>query len=990
MRTLQTFVPTGIGVASLALLLAFLLAPPAPAAAQATGTIEGEIVDQASGRTLAGAQVAIPGTRLSVASGNNGRFQLTGVPAGEVTVRVQLIGFQTEEQTITLAQGATATLNFQLSTRALAMDELVVTGVGQATERRQLTASVSVLSEQMIAEAPVQSLEQLLQGRVAGATVSMVSAQPGTGALINFRGVSSVIGSQTPVIYVDGVRVDNSQSTSGGTGGEQSSALSELMTSDIERIEITRGGAASTLYGSDAATGVIQIFTKRGRPGPPQITFRVEQGVDTPELRYILDARHVYPSRVESGEVPGNFIAREFFQSGWNQDYQLGITGGTSQFTYSVSGRILDTEGVQPQNEGTLYSMRGGIQANLSEQSRLTFSGSYTRHNYDRLFNGTAIADPITALEVGDVMFFTGADNLRDALDIFLMPEIPESVNRFNFSAGYQYDHSERLSFRATVGADHRNSEQTQFQPIGFIAGQAEGQLFRRQRNFTSATVDAAGTLRWPISPDYRNSVSVGVQGFRDDTYVLFGQGRGFALPGSKNFGDAGDITSGESRSQVFTGGVFIDDNLAMFDRYFLNLGVRIDAGTSFGDDVDWAAFPKVGAAYQISREPALERFFEGPVVTDLRLRAAYGETGKFPPPFLRDRTFDATSFRGESAPRFDNPGNVELEPEVTQTLEVGFEAAFWNDRIGVDFTWFDATTMDALFFVPEPPVTGLGTQIRNVGELSNKGVELDMSVSLVNRPGLFWNVGATVQTVTNRVVSMGDASPFGGQQRVQEGQPVGVWYLTTPIDTSGDGLMNGFESQLMGCPDPGDDPQRPLCTGKTPFPTRSGSFSTQVGFLDGLTLSALVDWAAGHYVFDWGSVWATFNGIYRKELAEGRSGDRDDPDFQFPLRYTAGGDLIGPYTQGTARSAFLEKGDWWKLREISARYILPQSLVQGLGVDRATVFASGRNLFISSTSSTVDPELAGLVGGGLQLGGEQSITISPPRTFRFGFEFVF
>jgi TonB-dependent starch-binding outer membrane protein SusC len=332
----------------------------------------------------------------------------------------------------------------------------------------------------------------------------------------------------------------------------------------------------------------------------------------------------------------------------------------------------------------------------------------------------------------------------------------------------------------------------------------------------------------------------------------------------------------------------------------------------------------------------------------------------------------------------------VELEPEVTKTLEAGFEAAFWNDRIGVDFTWFNATTEDALFFVPEPPVTGLGTQIRNVGELSNKGIEVDMSVSLVNRPGLFWNVGATVQTVTNQVVSMGDAAPFGGQQRVQEGQPVGAWYLTTPIDTNGDGLMDGFESQLAGCPDPGDDPQQPLCTGKVPFPTRSGSFSTQVGFLDGLTLSALVDWAAGHHVFDWGSVWATFNGIYRKELAEGRSGDRDDPDFQFPLRYNTAGDLIGPYTQGTARSAFLEKGDWWKLREISARYVLPESLVQGLGVDRATVFASGRNLFIDSKSSTVDPELAGLVGGGLELGGEQSITISPPRTFRFGFEFVF
>lgn len=986
MRTLPRFAFGGAGTLVPCLLLAFLLPPPAPAAAQATGTVTGTVADQATGRLLPGVQVTIVGTQLGVVGTAQGQFTIPNVPAGEHTVRAQLIGYQTAEQTVTVAAGETATVNFQLRTRALAMDEMVVTGVGQATERRQLTASVAVLSEQMIAEAPVQSLEQLLQGRVAGSTVSMVSAQPGTGALMNFRGISSVFGAQTPVIYIDGVRVDNSQSTAGGTGGEQSSALAEIMTSDIERIEITRGGAASTLYGSDAATGVIQIFTKRGRPGAPRISLRVEQGQDRPELKYILDARHIYRSRVEAGEVPGDFIEREFFQTGWNQDYQIGVSGGTEHVTYNVSGRIQDTEGVQPKNEGTLYALRGGMQANLTERSRVNFSGSYTRHTFDRLFNGTAIADPITALEVGDVMFFAGTDNLRDALDIFLMPEIDETVNRFNFSAGYNFDYSENLGFRVTVGADHRNNEQTQFQPIGFTAGQEVGQLFRRQRTFTSATLDAAGTLRWPITDAFRNSLTVGVQGFRDDTYVLFGQGRGFALPGSKDFGDAGDITAGENRSQVFTGGVFIDENLAIHDRLFLNAGLRIDAGTSFGDDVDWAAYPKLGAAYDIAREPALERFFEGPVVSDLRLRIAYGETGKFPPPFLRDRTFDATSFRGEAAPRFDNPGNPDLEPEVTQTLEFGFETALWNDRIGIDFTYFDATTNDALFFVPEQPVTGQGTQIRNVGEISNKGIELDVSLQVINRPNFSWQVGATYQTVENEVVDMGIAAPFGGQTRVQEGQPVGVWFVTTPIDTTGDGLLDGFENQLFGCP----DPEESGCKGRTPWPTRSGSFSTRLTLFQGLTVSALADWAGGHHVFDWGSIWATFNGIFRSELAAGRSGDPTDPDFQFPIRHNAAGQPIGPYSQGTARSAFLEPGRWWKLREVSARYVLPRNLVDGLGVQSATVFASGRNLHISSRSFTVDPELAGLVGTGLQLGGEQSITISPPRAFRFGFEFVF
>ena len=194
---------------------AALALTPSLVSAQATGTVAGQVTDASSNRPLAEVQVSIPGTGVGGLTNATGRFVLLNVPAGQHTVRVDLIGYESHEESITVSAGQSASLQVQLSQTAISLDELVVTGVGQATERRALGTTVEVIAAAEIEQAPVQNVAQLLQGRVAGATVNATSSQPGTGSLINFRGVSSVYGSQTPVIYIDGVRVDSDQATVG-------------------------------------------------------------------------------------------------------------------------------------------------------------------------------------------------------------------------------------------------------------------------------------------------------------------------------------------------------------------------------------------------------------------------------------------------------------------------------------------------------------------------------------------------------------------------------------------------------------------------------------------------------------------------------------------------------------------------------------------------------------------------------------------------------
>lgn len=305
------------------LLLCIVVAPTA-VLAQQTGTLTGTVSDANNGSPLPGANIGLlelptKGTATDI----NGLYTIPDIPVGTHTVVVRYVGFREVTATVNIQANQATEQDFFLDEDFLNMEEIVVTGQGASIEKRRLSSDVSILNSREIESAPVASIDELLQGRVTGATVRAQSAQPGQGMNINFRGITSAFASQTPVIYIDGIRVDNRSSTSLSQGGEETSALSELLTSDIERVEITKGGAASTLYGSDAANGVIQIFTKRGISGEPTITIRTDQGVDIPDTKFVQDTGFSFPNQVTDPEHPDfgqtsfledNFLQNSYFQ----------------------------------------------------------------------------------------------------------------------------------------------------------------------------------------------------------------------------------------------------------------------------------------------------------------------------------------------------------------------------------------------------------------------------------------------------------------------------------------------------------------------------------------------------------------------------------------------------------------------------------------------------------------------------------------------------
>ena len=937
--------------------------------AQDTGTLTGQVVS-ADGDVLPGVNVLIPAENQGAATDMEGRYRIEGLSPGSYEVQAQFVGFRTETATVTIEAGQETVQDFTMREDLVQMEEVVVTGLGQSVERRKLSADVGVISATDIQEAPVSSIDQLLQGRVPGSSIRAQSAQPGQGALINFRGITSVFASQTPVIYIDGVRVDNSSNTSLSFGGESTSALSELLTNDIERVEITKGGAASTLYGSDAANGVIQIFTRRGQEGPPMVRFRVEQGLDMPVTKFFRDTGFSFAGNVEDPDDPDfgrdSFIEDEILSNAHMQNYYVGVSGGSEDVSYNVSGRVQQSEGVQPNNDNTLYAIRGNVQTEMSDGINVGFSGAYTRSNFSRLNNGTAIADPLTAFEVGDAKFFSGQGSFNDALELFLLPNIKEGVDRFTFSTNVRYKPSELFSSKLTVGIDSRTNEQRQRSPTEAdpLTGNNSGELTRFNRDFKSVTLEYVGTVSYPRTGRFTSDLTFGVQGFREETSIVQASAETFALPGTEDLGEGATVTADEDRLEIFNGGFFFREQVGIDDRIFVNAGLRFDGNSAFGRDVGLVAYPSLGVAYTLSDEPFWQRLGYDRFAGELKLRAAYGETGKFPDPFARDRTFESTSFRDEAAPRFENPGNPDLGPERTSTLEGGIEASFLGGRLGVNFTAYRAKTTDAIFGVPEPPTKGLGTQLRNIGEIDNQGVELDFDIRLLNTSNAQWAIGASYGYVKNEVVDMGGAADFNitqtvsAQQRVKEGQPIGAWRAVTPFDSNGDGLLDASEFRF---------------TDTTPFPNHTGAFTTRLTLFEDLSIFALADWATGAEVFDWGSHWSQFNGLVRADR---------------PTKFDEDGNELGLFSTAEAGTSLLQSGDYLKIREVSMSYTLPDQFTNSLRLERALISLSARNLFTFSEQDLVDPELAGITdGGGLQLGGTQSITLSPPRQVRLSLE---
>ncbi|MSR21837.1 MAG: hypothetical protein EXR91_12840 [Gemmatimonadetes bacterium] len=794
-----------------------------PLEAQQTGTITGLASSAQGGQAIAAAQVYISSLDIGVLTQASGRFVLLNVPAGVHTVTIERIGYRLATANVTVAAGATVVQNFLLSEEALQLDEVVVTGTAGGAQRRAVGNVVAAVDVARVStSAPVITVEDLLGGRTPG-----VLLQPSTGAgggsKIRIRGHSSLALAGDPIIYVDGVRLNDNRTDVGRHSNQ--SRLADFDPNNIQSIEIIKGPAAATLYGTEASSGVIQIVTKRGQAGAPVFETSVELGQnywpdwegynrtawapnsDPASPNYCANM-FLSPSRACTSEdqlVPIRYADRNRdmgflypWQNGLVQHYSAAVRGGTDAFRYAFALSRSDQDGIVFWNSDQRNSLSANLGVTASEKLSFQVSGSYLQGMYHP-------PEGFWASEYGwggvprgywDTLNKKEA-NCGDGSDPVQCPNGPQkrgwssggpevylpsrynhqnTTKRSTWSVQTNLNATEWLSHRLTFGIDQVYEREELFRAkegTNFWHGTAgvEGAKSVDILDAPVMTVDFSGTATVRLMEErLGTATSYGAQYYNKVQRATGSSGSNFAVRALETVSGAALTTATETFVENTTFGVYIQEQLDWGNRIFFTAAVRGDDNSAFGKNYEAAIYPKVSATWVLHEES----FWNVDWVDQLRIRGAWGQAGKQPDAFAATQLFRPLTGPG-GLPMLSPAayGNPDLGPEKGEELELGFDASVLEGRIGGSFTYYTRKTRDAIIGKTLPPSLwpGLagdfagGLQYVNVGLVSGWGTETTLNVHAIPEGPVRLDVDLAFTTQGNRIDDM------AGIERIQEGR---------------------------------------------------------------------------------------------------------------------------------------------------------------------------------------------------------------------------
>lgn len=969
---------TGFGsaplTAGLGTALALVLAGTGSEVAAQNGTVTGNVRNAVSLAPLPGAQLSVAGTELGGLANNVGRYLILNVPAGEHTVRVDLIGYGSAEITVTVPAGGAATADFAIREEALALEGVVVTGTAGQARRREVGNAISNISSTDIELTAVTDMGDVLQGRTTGIQVNDHSGQVGAASQIRLRGNNSMTQGNNPLIYVDGVRIESNAIGSDDEGAQTPSALDMINPADIETMEVIKGPAATTLYGTEASGGVIQIFTKRGVPGAPAWRFSVEQGVSV--MPHQGPSADVNPSGLllntcrdpnilnhvtgEQGvDEPGCPDSNSWFRNARHQVYNLSVRGGGETATYFVSGQYGDRQGVVDPQGANNYNIRANVSFQPFNGLDIRLNSHYARRNITWIPNGNNASGLYLNVLRGPRGYTPGNDD-----SLVLENDIFTHLDQYITGLSVNWSPTPDFTHRMNVGLDYTSSDFIDFKGWGFYE-EATGDREIDQQVDRNLTFDYSGTFSYSPFETFSSSFSWGGQVYEEFNYVMNGFDELFAGPGEQVLGDGNNPRVFEGRVTLRSGGFFIQEVLGFQDKMFLTGGVRWDGFSTFGEGFGLAAYPKLQASYLISEE----NFFQSSLgwVDSFKLRAAWGRSGKAPGAFDAKRTYEATS-ADEQIPAviIANLGNADLGPEISEELEYGFDASFLDGRVSVEFTMFDQTTKEALIGVQEAPSGGTEEATwYNLGEVKNWGSESVLHFVPVRTENVEWDFGINYTTNDSEITNLGPLEDLGTTRQL--GFPLWIQWDDILQNPNAVGELPEYEKGYIG----------------NLFPTSTLGINTRLTLWHDVTLDVVGEGQYGMvrpigiaYQNVRRRVWPGSGcPAIQEQWYEG--GDRSTLTAAEVAR------CIGPYSD---QGVWTDAADFFKLRSASLTYRLPEGLVPG--ARSAQVGISGKNLWTFTDYRGLDPE-ANDNGAGDSTPNEY-YNMAPPRTFILNFAINF
>ncbi|CAA9340631.1 MAG: Outer membrane TonB-dependent transporter, utilization system for glycans and polysaccharides (PUL), SusC family [uncultured Gemmatimonadetes bacterium] len=945
--------------------------------AQGTYSIQGTVVDATSRRALAGVTVALRGQGARTVTDNGGRYTLTAaVPAGSYSVVFTQVGRGEAVRAVTLGDSRAVQLGATpLSESALQLEALVVTGSGVETERKAIGNAVSTVNAEQLAGSGAQNIDAALSGKIAGAQVNLTSGTPGAGASVRLRGTSSIIGGAEPLYIVDGVIIDNSsdQLINFGYRSNPTNRLADLNPNDIERVEVLKGAAAAALYGSRANNGVIQIFTRRGRAGRPQVS--VGQRVGRSELTRRLNFND-YPFN-EKGEPVQRFDNQDFiFRDALTVETNASVSGGSEGTQYFLSADYADQEGIMRGSDFQKIGVRLNLDQSVGGWLRLSGGANYVTSEASLVTNGeqgvggllTSIVFTPTDVDLRARDPETG--RYRNAAFVFPNPlevietwQAPQDVSRFvgSFQARATPIEGGSLEFR--MGYDTYSQETSLYIPRGSAAAGAPlGSAQAVLRNQYLLNNDLVGNYRFGLGALQLTSTA-GVNHTYTNARNVVASASDLTL--TTELVRGAQTTSSQNRFETATLGIFGQQQVGWRDRLYLTGALRADAASTFGADERWQLYPKVSGSYLVSEEPFWENSVLGRWFDSFRVRAALGYAGSQPGgAYDRFSLYNqAVNITRQGLVHSPRAGNPSLKPERQREVEAGFDASFLDERLGVTFTYYDQYVTDLLLPRPFTPSTGYFDVLDNVGELSNRGMELELRSTNVDRPRFGWNTTFIYSHNRNRVEKLAGtafASTSGYPTRVAEGYALGeFWMPTFRRDSAGNILLNEAGNPLPSL--------TPEFVG-SPWPDFNASLTNEFRVGSRLTAGFQLDGAFGQQV--WNQTRRIMDRFQAGELYERQL--RGEVTNAYRLAYFG------------IQSEYLEDGSYVKLREASLRYNAGRGLARAIGAGNLQFELIGRNLHTWTEYTGYDPEI-NLFGAATAARGIDFAVYPVPRTVTLG-----
>lgn len=984
-----------------------------PAAAQRE--INGNVVSAENGRPLAGARVALAGTPRGVNTGADGAFRIAA-PAGDARLRVSLLGYATREVTVPAAEGQ---VTVRLDTDLLRIDEIVVTGQATSVARRNLANAVATVSGEDVERAPAQTVDKALQGKVAGAVISTNSGAPGGGVQVDLRGVSSINATADPLWVIDGVVVSNvaipsgQNAATGAIAGDSGSVqdaptnrIGDLNPDDIESVEILKGASAAAIYGSKASNGVILITTRRGRDGRTRVSFA--QRVGYSELSNTLGSRaftldgalstYAPPPDPETGTAQdtADWQAQRaditaLYGNGRRFDHErqlagrrelstessLSLSGGSGGTRYYLSGLLQDEPGIIDNTGFQRQSVRLNLDQRVGERVEVSLNTNFLHTlaqrgltnndnagvSYYVALAGTPSFADLRAGSDGVFPFneFGTSNPLQTAALMTGDEDVWRVISSGTVRAELMRGERQGLRLVFTGGADYFAQDNSFLFPpaLQFEAeaqGRDPGTVIRA--NSDNLNLNGNANLVHTYTPGHLTATtSAGLQ--YEDRDLTIARSVTRELVGGQGSADGGpNVALFDTRQRIRDVGLYLQEELLLLDsRLLLTGSLRADRSSANGDPEAFHYYPKAAASYRI---PEAASFLD-----DLKLRAAYGETGNQPLYGQKFTTLNAqNSIDGKGGLGIGGfAGDRDIRPEREREIEGGFDATFLDGRATFEATAYYQQITDLLLSRTLAPSTGFINQVFNGGELHTRGVELALAGTPVERGAFSWFSRTTFytnrSTIENLPVPTFRTGAFGstalGVFQIEEGKSA------TQIvgrDSTSEGVI---ERQL------GDA-----------TPRWKMGFTNELRFGD-FSLYSLFDWQHGgdvinltRLLYDFGSNTPDF------ELPEGQTQVRS---VAVCRQSCSGLERVNAFGRFTGQ--YIEDASFVKLREVALTWNLPERVRAKLPwrVDDARISLTGRNLVTWTDYTGLDPEVSNF--GNQQIARSVDVAPFPPsRSF--------